>query len=79
MKYISVTDAKNRLDSVIDIAQQEPVTIRRRSQDLAVIVSLNDYKRLIRLHIEEFQNFRISVSRKAARRGLTEEGLRTIL
>ena len=79
MKYLSITDAKNKLDFVIDSIQCEPVTIKRRNQNVAVIISPNDYERLTRLNIQEFQKFRNMIAQKVVGRGLSEERLTTII
>jgi prevent-host-death family protein len=79
MKYISATDAKKTLGSVITSAQREPITIRKQNKDAAVIISPEDYNRLTQLNIDEFQRFRAEVAQEASRRGLTEEKLKEIL
>ena len=40
MRYISATDAKQRLAALLDAAQREPVVVRRQKRDVAVILSL---------------------------------------
>jgi prevent-host-death family protein len=79
MQYISATDAKKTLGAVIAKAQREPIVIRKQNRDAAVIISPEDYERLTRLNIEEFQQFRAKVAAKAAARGLTEEKLNELL
>lgn len=79
MEYISATDAKRTLGAVINMAQREPVVIRKQNRDAAVVISPEDYKRLTRLNIEEFQQFRSTVAAKAAERGLTEAKLQKLL
>lgn len=79
MQYISATDAKKTLGSVIARAQREPIVIQKQNRDAAVIISPEDYKRLTRLNIEEFQQFREKIALQAAAQGLTEEKLDDIL
>lgn len=79
MQYISATDAKKTLGAVIAKAQREPIVIRKQNRDAAVIISPEDYQRLTRLNIEEFQQFRAKVAAQAAARGLTEEKLNELL
>ena len=38
MKTVSATDAKQRLAALLDVAQREPVLIRRQNRDVAVII-----------------------------------------
>lgn len=79
MQYISATDAKKTLGSVIAKAQREPIVIRKQNRDAAVIISPEDYERLTRLNIEEFQQFRAKVAKTAVERGLTEGKLNELL
>ena len=53
MRIISATDAKQRLAALINAAQREPVLIRRQNQDVAVIMSIAEYKRLCASNAEE--------------------------
>ena len=73
MRYVSATDAKQRLAAVLDAAQHAPVVIRRRKRDVAVVVSVAQYERLRRLNVEAFQRFCDRVGRRAGARGLTED------
>ncbi len=79
MQYISATDAKKTLGAVIDKAQREPVVIQKQNRDAAVVISPEDYKRLTKLNIEEFQKFRDDVAQRAAAHGLTKSKLNKIL
>ena len=79
MRYISATDAKQRLAAVLDAAQREPVTIRRQNRDVAVLLSQQEYDRLRALNIEEFQRFCDRIGERAAAQGMTEEKLTEIL
>lgn len=79
MDYISATDAKRELGTLLAKARRGPITVRKQNRDAAVILSPEDYRRLIRLNIEEFQDFRARVGRDAAARGLTAEQLDALL
>ena len=79
MRYISATDAKQRLAAVLDAAQREPVTIRRQNRDVAVLLSPQEYDRLRALNIEKFQRFCDRIGERAAAQGMTEEKLTEIL
>ena len=79
MDYISATDAKRELGTLLAKARRGPITVRKQNRDAAVILSPEDYRRLIRLNIEEFQDFRARVGRDAATRGLTAEQLDALL
>jgi prevent-host-death family protein len=55
MRYVSATDAKKRLTALLDTAQREPVMIRQRNRDVAVLLSPQEYDRLRALNTDEFQ------------------------
>jgi antitoxin Phd len=75
MRYVSATDAKQRLAALIDAAQREPVMIRRQNRDVAVLLSPQEYDRLRALNTEEFQRFCDRIGERAAAQGMTEEKL----
>jgi prevent-host-death family protein len=79
MRYISATDAKQRLAALLDAAQREPVVIRRQRRDVAVVLSAEEYDRLRGLNIGEFQAFCDRVAEKAAARGMTGSKLKALL
>jgi prevent-host-death family protein len=79
MIYVSATDAKQKLASILDAAQREPVVIRRQKRDVAVLLSTREYERLCALNRDEFQRFCDRVAGQAAARGMTEETLAEIL
>ncbi len=79
MQVVSATEAKQTFAAVIDKAQREPVIIRKQNRDVAVIMSIEDYQRITRINIQEFQQFRENIGRKAQERGLTEDKLNELL
>ena len=79
MRYVSASDAKQRLAALLDTVQREPVTIRRQNREVAVVISPTDYQRLRGTNIEEFQRFCDRVAADASRQGLTEDKLDELL
>ena len=79
MKIVSTTEVKQTLDLLIDKVQKEPIMIREQDHDVAVIMSIEDYKRITEANIQEFQIFRRNLANKAQERGLTEDKLKEIL
>lgn len=79
MRYVSATDAKQRLAALLDAVQREPVTIRRQNRDVAVVLSPREYERLRALNIEEFERFCDRIGEHARARGLTEDRLAELL
>ncbi len=79
MKFVSATEAKQRLAALLDAAQREPVMIRRQKRDVAVILSPQEYDRLRAINVEEFERFCDRVGQQAVVRGLSEDRLGDIV
>ena len=79
MRYVSATDAKQKLAALLDASQREPVMIRRQKRDAAVLLSPQEYDRLRALNTAEFQRFCDRVAKNAAARGLTAGKLAKII
>jgi prevent-host-death family protein len=70
MQYISAT---------VEKAQREPVMVRKKNRDVAVVLSVQDYERMRKADIKEFQEFRKNIGLTAEQQGLTEAKLNEIL
>ena len=46
-KTITVTDAKNRFAELVDSSRLEPITITRNDRPVAILVSPEEYTRLV--------------------------------
>ena len=79
MRYVSASEAKQRLAAVLDAVQREPITIRRQNREVAVVISPLDYRRLTTTNVAEFQRFCDRVSEAAQARGMTEDALNELL
>jgi prevent-host-death family protein len=79
MKIVSATDAKQRLGSVLDSAQREPVMIRRQNRDVAVIISVEQYELIRRNKIKELHRLINRIGTQAKARGMTQQVLTNIL
>ena len=79
MRYVSATDAKQKMAALIDAAQREPIVIRRQKRDVAVLLSAQEYNRLRAVNRDEFQRFCDRVAGEAEARGMKEEKLAEIL
>ncbi|HEX3741043.1 MAG TPA: type II toxin-antitoxin system Phd/YefM family antitoxin [Terriglobales bacterium] len=79
MRSVSATDAKQRLAALLDAAQREPILIRRQNRDVAVIMSAEEYERIRKINVAEFQKFCDRIGSGAAKRGMTAEILGDIL
>jgi len=64
---------------VLEASAREPVLIQRQKRDVAVVISVKEYERLMRLNVAEFQRFCDDVGQRAQEAGLSEEGLASLL
>jgi prevent-host-death family protein len=79
MRTISASEARQGLSSVLDAAAREPVIIQRQKRDVAVVLSVEEYERLARLNVAEFQQFCDRVGTAAQQTGLTGDKLGELL
>ncbi|MCK8516983.1 type II toxin-antitoxin system Phd/YefM family antitoxin [Methylonatrum kenyense] len=79
MKTVSASEAKQGLAAVIEAAGKEPVVIQRQKRDVAVVLSMEEYERLTRLNVAEFQRFCDRVGASAEDSGLSEAKLNELL
>ena len=79
MKSMAASDARQSFASLIDAAAREPVVIRRQQRDVAVVLSMPEYRRLTHLNVAEFQRFCDQIGQRATGAGLTEIELNQLL
>lgn len=79
MRTVSATEAKQGLAGVIEAAAREPVVIQRQKRDVAVVLSMQEYERLVRLNVAEFQRFCDMVGASARQKGMSESKLAELL
>jgi prevent-host-death family protein len=72
MHTVNATEAKQEFAKLIEIAAREPVLIQRQKRDVAVVLSIQEYQRLTRLNVAEFQRFCDRVGEAAEAAGMTE-------
>ena len=46
MQRLAVKDARQEFSKMLDRAQREPVTIEKKGRPVAVVISIDEYKRL---------------------------------
>jgi PHD/YefM family antitoxin component YafN of YafNO toxin-antitoxin module len=73
------TEARTRLDAILDEARREPVVIREQDRDIAVVLSMPEYGRLRTGAVQAFLDLRNEVAREAAAAGLTEKRFTELL
>jgi prevent-host-death family protein len=79
MQTVSATHAKQNFAALLDQSQREPVRIQRHERDIAVLVSAEEYERMVRDRWREFDRLSALASAQAQANGLTEEKLQEIL
>jgi prevent-host-death family protein len=79
MTTVSATQAKQHFAELLEKAQKGPVRIRRHNRNLAVLVSAEEYERMVRERWREFDRLSALAAAQAKANGLTEEKLQEIL
>jgi PHD/YefM family antitoxin component YafN of YafNO toxin-antitoxin module len=64
---------------MLDQSQREPVHIRRHDRDVAVLVSAEEYEKMMKERWREFDRLSALASAEAESNGLTEEKLQSLL
>jgi prevent-host-death family protein len=79
MSVVSASQAKQAFASIIEAASREPVIIQRHEKDVAVVMSLDEYRRLSGVAVAEFRRVADGLALRAQARGLTPEKLDELL
>ncbi len=78
MRTITASEARQEFADVIEAARREPVIIQRQKRDVVVMMSVDEYERLVHLNVAKFQRFSDRVGAKAQEAGMTEDVLREL-
>jgi hypothetical protein len=78
MRTIAASKSQIDLVDIVQSAQIEPLVLREDQRE-AVVLSMDEYKRLRGLDLDAFRQFCDRVGREAEARGMTEEVLQDIL
>ena len=79
MRTVTASEAKQGLASVIEAAAREPIVIERQKRAVAVVLSMQEYERLVRLNVAEFQRFCDQIGASAKDAGMNEAKLAELL
>ena len=79
MPTVSATHAKQNFAAMLDQSKREPVHIRRHDRDVAVLVSAEEYEKMMKERWREFDRLSALASAEAESNGLTEEKLQSLL
>lgn len=80
MQYVSSNImTTDNISNILDKIKQEPVVISQEEKEIAVILSIEEYQKIVSHNIKDFQDFCDRVGQKAEAKGLTENKLSEIL
>lgn len=79
MRSVSITEASADFGALVESLQREPATVRRGTDDVAVLLSKRDYDRIRRQNVDDFVSLCDDIAAKAQSRGLTEDKLAELL
>ncbi|MCX2862126.1 type II toxin-antitoxin system prevent-host-death family antitoxin [Paucibacter sp. PLA-PC-4] len=79
MRTVTASEARQGLADVLEAARRESVVIQRQKRDVAVVMSMQEYERLVHLNVAEFQRFSDRVGAKAVDAWMTEDVLQDLL
>ncbi len=79
MQYLSANVILNGLSNVLEVVKREPVVIFEEQEEVAVMLSMKEYQRILSNNVKDFQYFCDRIGQKAQDNGLTEEKLLEIL
>lgn len=79
MRSMTVKEARDSFDRMLEMAKREGVVLREGKVDAAVVVSPEEYARLRQSRVEALLEAMDKVATEAAANGLTEEKLAELL
>lgn len=79
MRELSVTEVKRKFGAAPEAAQQGPVLIKKQRRAVAVLLSAQEYDKLRRFGLGEFDRLCDGIAGKAAARGLDDRMFRALM
>lgn len=79
MRTVFASEASQGFAEIIEAARREPVVIQRQKRDVAVVMSVDEYERLVHLNVAEFQRFCDRVGETTLSAGMSEKILDGLL
>ena len=79
MRTFSALEAKEHFGQLLNIAQREPITVTKRGQPAAVMMSIENYERMCGALRRRLLETIDKVRRGAASKGLDEDALKQLL
>jgi len=79
MTTVSATHAKQNFAAMLDLAQREPVRIRRHDREVAVLISPEEFEALRKAKVKDLIAITEESGRFAESHGMTDELLAQLL
>jgi len=79
MIVVSANEIKQNFGKILQDSQRQPVVIRRYGRDTAVLISMEEYRKITEAHVASFERLCERIGADAAAKGLTEDDLADIL
>ena len=79
MQTVTTSEARSGFAHIIDSTRRGPVLIQRQKRDVAVIMSADEYQRLVHINVSEFQRFCDQIGEGAKAAGMNEQVLQELL
>ena len=71
MKTLGASEAKNRFVELLDLARREPVQITKKGRNVVVVLSIEEFERLLNLE-DEFLAIKAEKARQEGFIGISE-------
>jgi hypothetical protein len=79
MRTVTTSEARSGFADIIDLERGAGRCSFSGKRDVAVIMSADEYQRLVHLNVSEFQRFCDQVGARAQAAGMTEDVLQELL
>lgn len=79
MIKMSSTEVRRNFAAFLEKGSRQPIIIKRQNREVGAFIPMADWEKLRKIRMQELDEAAQSISRDAARKGLTEDVLNQIL